>query len=253
MSKEIIVSKKLRLLTDSINKVWTRISLWTRAVDVFFNSGKNAQDTLGNIYGISDSLTSTSSNIAASTAAIKAINDKVTGIKLGDATQADVLTGKKFSSKNGLNKSGTMVDKGGSTVTASTVAQNGDNAEITIPTTGYYNTSSKLSVPIETLKNNVSSLNSGSGYLNIANMRSAVYGTDYDGSSTTKFHALRPILFVGSSSSNGDSGMTLYNESQVRIYNNRQSGTWIYFIPAGYYWHDATHHPGQVGYFAQNN
>ena len=64
MSSENIVSKKFRILVDAKNRVYNLISFYTRAVDVFFNSGKNAQDTLGNIYGISDSLTSTSSNIA---------------------------------------------------------------------------------------------------------------------------------------------------------------------------------------------
>ena len=78
MATENIVSKKFRILVDKSTHLFDRISFWTRASDVEFNSGKNAQDTLGSIYGISDSLTSTSSNIAASTAAIKAINDKIT-------------------------------------------------------------------------------------------------------------------------------------------------------------------------------
>ena len=108
MSSENIVSKKFRILVDAKNRIYNLISFWGKAQDTFFNSGKNAQDTLGNIYGISDSLTSTSSNIAASTAAIKAINDKVTNVALGNATQADVLTGKTFSSSAGINKTGTM-------------------------------------------------------------------------------------------------------------------------------------------------
>ena len=48
---------------DAANKIWTRISYYTCARDVEFNNGKNAQETLGSIYGISDSITSTSSNV----------------------------------------------------------------------------------------------------------------------------------------------------------------------------------------------
>ena len=79
MSTENIVSgKKYRILTDAVNKVYDRISFWCKASDVEFNSGSNAQTTLGSITGISDSLTSTSSNVAASAASVKALNDKIT-------------------------------------------------------------------------------------------------------------------------------------------------------------------------------
>lgn len=61
---------------------------------------------------------------------------------------------------NGSKVTGTMTDNGGSTTSATTVTESGDNALITIPIAGYYDASSKLSVPIETLKNEVSSLNS---------------------------------------------------------------------------------------------
>ena len=77
MGQEKIVSKKFRVLTDAANKIWTRISYYTCARDVEFNNGKNAQETLGSIYGISDSITSTSSNVAASAAAVKKLNDKI--------------------------------------------------------------------------------------------------------------------------------------------------------------------------------
>ena len=62
--------------------------------------------------------------------------------------------------KYGKLITGTMVNYVGKTVTASTVKQNGTNAEITIPSAGYYGTDSKISVPVETIKNNVSELNS---------------------------------------------------------------------------------------------
>lgn len=75
------------------------------------------------------------------------------------ATEAQILSGKTAYSK-GKKLSGTMVSKAGATVSASVVTESGDNALISIPTTGYYDTSSKISVPIETIKNNVSQLNS---------------------------------------------------------------------------------------------
>ena len=48
--------------------------------------------------------------------------------------------------------------KSGATVSATTVIESGTNALISIPSNGYYSTSSKISVPIETIKNEVSSL-----------------------------------------------------------------------------------------------
>ena len=73
---------------------------------------------------------------------------------------ANILAG-----KTGWNGSswvdGTMVDKSSTTTAASTVSEDGTNAKIQIPASGFYNKdNSYISVPIETLKNNVSALNS---------------------------------------------------------------------------------------------
>ena len=73
---------------------------------------------------------------------------------------ANILAG-----KTGWNGSswvdGTMVDKSSTTTAASTVSEDGTNAKIQIPVSGFYNKdNSYISVPIETLKNNVSALNS---------------------------------------------------------------------------------------------
>lgn len=79
MSTENIVSgKKYRILTDAVNKVYDRISFWTKSSDVYNNNDQNLETTCGSITGISDSLTSTSSNVAASAASVKALNDKIT-------------------------------------------------------------------------------------------------------------------------------------------------------------------------------
>lgn len=73
---------------------------------------------------------------------------------VGDASTMNVLAGKTFSNTSGV-QTGTMVNNGGKTVNATTIAEDGDNAVITIPANAYYSTSSKLSVPIETIKNNI--------------------------------------------------------------------------------------------------
>lgn len=79
---------------------------------------------------------------------------KLTGIGYGNVSKEQVLSGKTFSSTGG-KQTGTMVNNGGKTVTATTVTESGSNALITIPANAYYSTSSKLSVPIETIKKNI--------------------------------------------------------------------------------------------------
>ena len=63
---------------------------------------------------------------------------------------------------NGKLVTGTMENYAGKTVTASTVKQNGTNAEITIPSAGYYGTDSQIAIPLETLKKNIPSLSAAS-------------------------------------------------------------------------------------------
>ena len=67
------------------------------------------------------------------------------GSNLGDATAGKVLDGNTFSSVNGINIAGTMENKG-STSQAATVSYDSSNSRIrmTIPSSGYYNTSSIL-------------------------------------------------------------------------------------------------------------
>ena len=53
----------------------------------------------------------------------------------------------------------TIKDLRGQTLTSSIITEEGENAIITIPEEGHYDGTSKISVPIETIKNNVPSLN----------------------------------------------------------------------------------------------
>ena len=77
MATENIVSKKYRILSDVANKVWDVISFFTLAKDVELTNGKNLETTCGSITGITSSLTSTSTTMAASASAIKQLNDKI--------------------------------------------------------------------------------------------------------------------------------------------------------------------------------
>lgn len=60
---------------------------------------------------------------------------------------------------NGQSITGSMSNYGGKEVSANKVAKDGENALITIPNTGYYNTESKLQVPISTLQDTIGGIN----------------------------------------------------------------------------------------------
>lgn len=77
MATENIVSKVYRVLTDVSSRVWDKISFWCLAKDVELANGKNLETTCGSITGITSSLTSTSTTMAASASAIKQLNDKI--------------------------------------------------------------------------------------------------------------------------------------------------------------------------------
>ena len=80
VNETIVTGRKFRKLVDESAKLWQRISFWTKASDVEFEDGKTAEAKLSAINGITNSLTSTSSNIVASAAAVKALNDKITAL-----------------------------------------------------------------------------------------------------------------------------------------------------------------------------
>lgn len=78
INETISKGNKYRRLKDAANKVWQRISFWTAASDVEFENGNTLQSTLGTVTGITDSLTSNSSTVAASAAAVYSLNSKIT-------------------------------------------------------------------------------------------------------------------------------------------------------------------------------
>lgn len=78
MTENILTGRSYRIMADLANSIWHKISFYKKAQDIEFNSGKNAQTTLGSITGITSSLTSTSTTTVASAYAVKQINDKIT-------------------------------------------------------------------------------------------------------------------------------------------------------------------------------
>lgn len=78
VNEQIITGRKFRKLVDEATKLWQRISFWTKACDVEFDDGNTAETKLGAINGITDSLVSTSPNVALSAAAGKNLQDQVT-------------------------------------------------------------------------------------------------------------------------------------------------------------------------------
>lgn len=77
VNEQIVTGRKFRKLVDEATKLWQRISFWTRASDVEFNDGSTAETKMGAINGITDSLVSTSSNIAASAKSVNQLNNKL--------------------------------------------------------------------------------------------------------------------------------------------------------------------------------
>lgn len=77
VNEQIVTGRKFRKLIDEATKLWQRISFWTKASDVEFDDGSTAETKMGAINGITDSLVSTSSNIAASAKALNQLNNKL--------------------------------------------------------------------------------------------------------------------------------------------------------------------------------
>lgn len=78
INETISTGNKYRRLKDAPTKLWQRLSFWTKASDVEFDNGATAETSLGNIQGITDSVNSNASNIAASAAAVNTLNSNIT-------------------------------------------------------------------------------------------------------------------------------------------------------------------------------
>ena len=84
---------------------------------------------------------------AAATDSFATLANKINQIVLGsgNAVKADVLKGKTFTNNDGIEYTGTMEDKSGTTQSASASLDSGNSrVQLTIPATGKYSTASKL-------------------------------------------------------------------------------------------------------------
>ena len=68
------------------------------------------------------------------------------------------------------------------TIKGETITENGNNALITIPSSGYYDETSKISVSITTIKNEIDSLN---GTLSVIGSSGRCYNVSADGKTVT--------------------------------------------------------------------
>lgn len=96
VNEEIVTGRKFRKLIDEATKLWQRMSFWTKASDVEFDDGSTAETKMGAINGITDSLASTSSNIAASAKAINQLNNKLANGRVEIVVNDDKSLGYKL-------------------------------------------------------------------------------------------------------------------------------------------------------------
>ena len=94
INETISTGNKYRRLKDASTKLWQRLSFWTKASDVEFDNGATAETSLGNIQGITDSVNSNASNIAASAAAVNTLNSKLSSFQTGVDTLYDKYVSK---------------------------------------------------------------------------------------------------------------------------------------------------------------
>lgn len=162
-TENIVTGKKFRICTDAVNKIYDRISFWTKASDVYNNSDKALETTCGSITGITSSLTSTSTTMAASASAIKQLNDKIADLNSNLTNEYNVVKSNDALSSQASFTAYTATKK--ETVIISTAGSSGDSNLKTanITTTGtikasFYSgntTNSKVSMNFKVIELNV--------------------------------------------------------------------------------------------------
>ncbi len=78
----IITGRYYRVLIDKTKKLWQRISYWTHSTDVEFEDGKNAEEKLGAINGITSNVELENEDMAASIKAVHQINSNLANISI---------------------------------------------------------------------------------------------------------------------------------------------------------------------------
>ena len=83
MATENIVKGLAYRIKAAAEGVWDKCSFWTSSDDVFYADNNSAEYKTGAINGITDALDSEDSSIAASSVAVKTLNDSLGGIRIG--------------------------------------------------------------------------------------------------------------------------------------------------------------------------
>lgn len=77
VNESVITGRYYRVLIDKATKLWQRISYWTHSTDVEFEDGKNAEEKLGGINGITSDVELENEDIAASIKAVNQLNNNL--------------------------------------------------------------------------------------------------------------------------------------------------------------------------------
>lgn len=149
---------------------------------------------------------------------IKGILKEVT--KNATATAKDITEG-NTAWVNGNKITGTMEKFAGKTVTASTITENGENAEITIPSAGYYDIDSKVSIPVKTIKDEISSISNNLNWTLVINLYYRCYaGYGINETNTNTNVTIKCIdgnVTISPVSINGNAYSSSVNVSNLRV------------------------------------
>ncbi len=82
INEEIVTGRKFRKLIDEANKLWQRISFWTKASDVEFDDGQTAETKIRDINGALSTLNSkleiTKATLAAGATSVTISDSRIT-------------------------------------------------------------------------------------------------------------------------------------------------------------------------------
>lgn len=81
LNEQIVTGRSFRKCIDVTNKLWQKISFWSKASDVEFDDGENAETKLGAIKGITTDLNITETGYAADMTALAQLNSEITDTK----------------------------------------------------------------------------------------------------------------------------------------------------------------------------
>lgn len=78
---QIVTGRSFRKCIDVSNQLWQKISFWSKASDIEFDDGENAETKLGAIRGITADLNTTETGYAADMMALTQLNSKLVNIE----------------------------------------------------------------------------------------------------------------------------------------------------------------------------